>query len=60
MYTKNKAATFFAILIILLIAFILYWSSTKPVSVVIQAGHEGRISGNTGAESALYLSLIHI
>jgi len=54
MYTKNKAATFFAILIILLMAFILYWSSTKPVSVVIQAGHEGRISGNTGAESSLY------
>ncbi len=54
MYTKNKAATFFAILIILLMAFILYWSSTKPISVVIQAGHEGRASGNTGAESSLY------
>ncbi len=54
MYTKNKAATFFAVLIILLMAFILYWSSTKPVSVVIQAGHEGRVSGNTGAESSLY------
>ncbi len=54
MHTKNKAATFFAILIILLIAFILYQGSAKPVSVVIQAGHEGRISGNTGAESTLY------
>ena len=54
MYTKNKAAAFFAILIILLMAFILYRSSIKPVSVVIQAGHEGRISGNTGAESSLY------
>ena len=54
MYTKNKAATFFALLIISLMAFILYWSSTKPVSVVIQAGHEGKISGNTGAESSLY------
>ncbi len=54
MHTKNKAATFFAILIIFLMAFILYWGSTKPVSVVIQAGHEGRVSGNTGAESALY------
>lgn len=51
MRTKNKAATFFALLIILLMAFILYRSLVKPVSVVIQAGHEGRISGNTGAES---------
>ncbi len=54
MKTRNKPATFFAILIILLMAFILYWSTTKPVSVVIQAGHEGRVSGNTGAESRLY------
>lgn len=54
MKTKNKPATFFAILILLLMAFILYWSTTKPVSVVVQAGHEGRITGNTGAESKLY------
>jgi len=54
MYTKNKAATFFAILILLLMTFILYQSSIKPVSVVIQAGHEGRVSGNTGAESTFY------
>ena len=54
MHTKDKAATFFATLIILLIGFILYWNSTKPVSVVVQAGHEGRTSGNTGAESSLY------
>jgi N-acetylmuramoyl-L-alanine amidase len=54
MYTKNKAATFFAILIIVLIVFIVYFGSSKPVSVVIQAGHEGRTSGNTGAESKLY------
>jgi N-acetylmuramoyl-L-alanine amidase len=54
MKTKNKPATFFAILILLLMAFILYWSMTKPVSVVIQAGHEGRTTGNTGAEGKLY------
>jgi len=54
MNIKNKAATFFALLIILLMAFILYWSTTKPVSVVIQAGHEGRTTGNTGAECELY------
>ncbi len=35
-------------------AFILYWSTTKPISVIIQAGHEGRTIGNTGAESKLY------
>jgi len=54
MKTKNKPATFFAFAIILLISYILYWSISKPVSVVIQAGHEGRTSGNTGAESAHY------
>jgi len=54
MKTKNKPATFFAILILLLMAFILYWSTTKPVSVVIQAGHEGRTTGSTGAESKDY------
>ncbi len=54
MNIKNKTAVFFALLILLLIAFILYWSTTKPVSVVIQAGHEGRTTGNTGAESKRY------
>jgi len=54
MKTKNKPATFFAILILLLMAFIFYWSTTKPVSVVVQAGHEGRVTGNTGAESKHY------
>jgi N-acetylmuramoyl-L-alanine amidase len=54
MNIKNKAATFFAILILFLITFILYKSSIKPISVVIQAGHEGRVSGNTGAESLFY------
>lgn len=54
MNIKNKPATFFALLIIFLIAFILYWSTTKPIDVVIQAGHEGRTSGNTGAVSKNY------
>jgi len=54
MKTKNKPATFFAILILLLMAFIFYWNTTKLVSVVVQAGHEGRTIGNTGAESKLY------
>ena len=54
MYTKNIAGAFFAILIISFVGYILYWGSTKPISVIVQAGHEGRVSGNTGAESALY------
>jgi len=54
MRIHNKAAALFAILIILLFSFIVYWGTTKPVDVVIQAGHEGRITGNTGAEGAQY------
>jgi N-acetylmuramoyl-L-alanine amidase len=54
MNIKNKAASFFAISVIIFLAFILYLSNTKPITVVIQAGHEGRVVGNTGAESALY------
>ena len=50
MNIKNKPATFFAILILLFMAFILYWSSTKPVSVVIQTGHKSRTSGKSGVE----------
>ena len=54
MTIKNKPAAFFAILIISLMAFILYWGTTKPIDVVIQAGHEGRTHGNTGAVSKYY------
>jgi N-acetylmuramoyl-L-alanine amidase len=54
MYSKNIAAAFFSVLIILFIGYILYLGSIKPISVVIQAGHEGRVSGNTGAESLFY------
>jgi N-acetylmuramoyl-L-alanine amidase len=54
MKLKNKAATFFAILILILFGYILYQSLKEPVSVIIQAGHEGRTCGNTGAECKLY------
>ena len=54
MHSKNIAAAFFAILIISFVGYILYWGSTKPVSVLIQAGHEDRVTGNTGASSSLY------
>jgi N-acetylmuramoyl-L-alanine amidase len=50
MHIKNKAATFFAVLILSLFGYILYQGLKAPVSVVIQAGHEGRTCGNTGAE----------
>ncbi len=54
MIIKNKAASFFAIVIILLTGYILYLAISTPVTVVIQAGHEGRTTGNTGTESRLY------
>jgi len=54
MNIKNKAATFFTIIILIFLAFILYWGAIKPVDVIIQAGHEGRTSGNTGAEFKQY------
>jgi len=50
MQTKNKAAIFFAALILILFGYILYQALKEPISVVIQAGHEGRTCGNTGAE----------
>lgn len=58
MHTKNKAATFFALLTLGLLAFILYWGSTKPIDVVIQAGHEGRTSGNTGTQTYQYREVL--
>jgi len=54
MFTKNLAGVIFATLIIGLVGFILYWGSTKPVSVIVQAGHEARTTGNTGASSSTY------
>ncbi len=49
MNLKNKSAAFFSTLILLLIGFILYQSFKAPITVVIQAGHEGRTTGRTGA-----------
>jgi N-acetylmuramoyl-L-alanine amidase len=49
MYLKNKAAALFAVLLLILFGYILYQALKSPVPVVIQAGHEGRTCGNTGA-----------
>ena len=49
MKIKNKAATFFAILIFFLMGLILYWNIVRDATVIVQAGHEGRMHGNTGA-----------
>ena len=53
MHVKNKAASFFAILIILLIVYVIYMG-VRTTEVVIQAGHEGRTTGNTGAQTKQY------
>jgi len=53
MNIKNKPATFFAIIMLLFLAFVLYMGMHRT-EVVIQAGHEGRISGNTGAQTKQY------
>jgi len=54
MKLRNKAAAFFTMIILILFGYILYQSLKEPVSVIIQAGHEGRTCGNTGAECKLY------
>ena len=54
MHTKNLAGVIIATLLIVFIGYILYWGSTKPVSVIVQAGHEERTSGNTGATGSDY------
>jgi len=41
----------FAIIIIGVLGYIAYIATRPPIPVIIQAGHEGRISGNTGAEN---------
>jgi len=53
MRLKNKAAGFFAMLIILLIVYIIYMG-VRTTEVIIQAGHEGLTSGNTGAQTKHY------
>jgi len=54
MHIQNKTAAFFAILILSLFGFILHQGMKRPTSVIIQAGHEGRTCGNTGAECKQY------
>ena len=41
----------FAIIIIVALGYIAYIATRPPIPVIIQAGHEGRTSGNTGAEN---------
>jgi len=54
MKIENKPATLFAIVLLILFAYILYQKMVPRYDVVIQAGHEGRVRGNTGAESSRY------
>jgi N-acetylmuramoyl-L-alanine amidase len=49
---SNKIATkIFAIILIVLIGYITYIATRPSIPVIIQAGHQGRTSGNTGAEN---------
>jgi N-acetylmuramoyl-L-alanine amidase len=54
MKIENKPAVLIAIVLLIGIGYILYQSMIPKVDVVIQAGHEGRTTGNTGAEFKLY------
>jgi N-acetylmuramoyl-L-alanine amidase len=54
MKIENKPAVLFAIVLLIWIGYILYQSAVPKVDVVIQAGHEGRTCGNTGAECGEY------
>ncbi len=49
MKIKNITASALGVLIITFILIAIYWQSNKEIPVVIQAGHEGRLIGNTGA-----------
>jgi len=51
MKIKNIIGVSFSVVIMFFILFAIYWHSKAPVAVVIQAGHEGRVEGNTGAVS---------
>ena len=48
---KNIFAFTLSAIILIIIAIALYWQHIEPIPVVIQAGHEGRENGNTGAVS---------
>ena len=51
MKVKNITGVVISFLIILFISFAIYWHYKEPITVVVQAGHEGRVNGNTGAVS---------
>jgi N-acetylmuramoyl-L-alanine amidase len=53
MRLKNKMAALYAVLILVLIGYIIYMG-VRTTEVVIQAGHEGRTKGNTGAQTKRY------
>lgn len=56
---KNFPQRLFAFMIIGLMIFILTKKDTlPPIDVVIQAGHEGRVKGNTGAQGKKYKEII--
>ncbi len=46
---KNKSAVVISSIIFILITLAIIWHNIKPISIVIQAGHEGRHIGNTGS-----------
>ncbi len=54
MFIKNRALSILTLFVLLFVGAVVFYSLKKPVDVVIQAGHEGRLTGNTGAESALF------
>jgi len=47
---RNKSAALFALCVFALVGYILFQAFRAPVPVIVQAGHEGRTCGNTGAE----------
>jgi len=49
MRVKNVAGVTLAVALFIVIGYIFYEALKPPVPVVIQAGHEGRTCGNTGA-----------
>jgi N-acetylmuramoyl-L-alanine amidase len=51
---KNITALIISGFILIFIGWAVYKSYTKPLSVVIQAGHEGRVEGNTGSSNGKY------
>jgi len=51
---KNITALVISAFILMFIFFAIYKYYTKPLYVVVQAGHEGRINGNTGSSFGKY------